>query len=71
LKAINEAASMAFNLGSKCFTEDDLYDISETITNLIQDKRNYCKFEEGTDEQLQRLEALHAKVMSFKTPIAA
>jgi hypothetical protein len=61
---------MAFKLSGKCFTEDDLYGIADAITNHIQDKRDYCKGEEGIDDQLQRLEALLAKVMSFQSQVA-
>ncbi len=47
------------------FTLDDLCAIDEALSNLIQDKADYCPNEEGTAEHIERLQALRAKVATY------
>jgi hypothetical protein len=46
------------------FTKDELYDLEYAVNNTIEDLKDYCK-EEDTEEQLERLEELHAKVQGI------
>lgn len=41
---------------------DDLADIDDALANLIQDKRDYCPHEDGTAEQVARLESLRQRL---------
>ena len=49
-------------------SDDDLADIDDALANLIQDKRDYCLHEEGTDEQISRLEALRKRLSRYGQP---
>ncbi|WP_162882297.1 hypothetical protein [Pseudomonas coronafaciens] len=48
------------------FSADELDDLDDALSNLIQDKRDYCRFEEGADEQIDRLKALKKKLENVK-----
>ena len=47
------------------FTLDDLADIEDALVNLIQDKKDYCRFEDGTKDQIVRLTALRSMVSTM------
>lgn len=44
------------------FSADELVDLGDAVANLIQDKRDYCRFDEDVEEQIKRLEALQKKL---------
>lgn len=48
------------------FSSDELADLGDAVANLIQDKRDYCRFDEGVNEQIERLEALKKKLDQFQ-----
>jgi hypothetical protein len=50
------------------FTRDELCDLSQAVENLIQDRRDYCKFEDGLDlnDELDRLGKLNEKVIALR-----
>jgi hypothetical protein len=45
-------------------TKEELYDMEYCIDNTINDIKDYCK-DEDNEEQLNRLEELHAKVQGM------
>jgi formiminotetrahydrofolate cyclodeaminase len=47
------------------FTSDELIDLGDAVANLIQDKRDYCRFDEGVEDQIKRLEELKKKLESL------
>jgi hypothetical protein len=48
------------------FTADELCDLHDSVSNLIQDKRDYCSAEQGVEEHIARLESLRAKLASLQ-----
>lgn len=57
-----DTASRSENFSTAGFTPDELADLSNAVGNLIQDRNDYCRFEEGTEELIKRLETLQDKI---------
>jgi hypothetical protein len=45
-------------------TKEEMFDVEYCISNTITDIKDYCK-DEDNEEQLKRLEELHAKVQGM------
>ena len=52
-------------MSSAVFTRDELIDLEDSVINLINDKNDYCANEEGTAEQIARLQVLLDKVQGM------
>ena len=65
LCSIEDERQKLGNLSTAGFTSDELADLSTAVGNLIQDQNDYCRFEEGTEELIKRLETLQGKIRAL------
>jgi hypothetical protein len=50
------------SMDHNAFSSEELSDLIDAITNQIQDLRDYCRDEEGTEGRIERLQALNTKI---------